>query len=545
MADDLVIQFGDKRKQDDALFSQLRNEIRFVAAPEGGLVHVSDLRRVPRLFLSHPQAGNILHAMRLIILAAILVTVHTLTNGQYGFHRDELATVDDARHLAWGFVAYPPLTPFVARVALTLFGTSLAGLRFFAALAQGLAVILSGLMARELGGKRPAQLVAALAVAIAPLSIVAGELFQYVSFDYLWWVATAWMTIRLLKSEDPRWFVGIGAAVGLGMMTKYTMGVLVIAIAGGLLLTPARRYLKSPWLWPGIAISILIFLPNMVWQIQHHLISLDFLRSIHARDVRIGRTNGFLLNQLFVPACFFTIPLWVASLYYSFFTEEGRRYRPIGWMFVISLVVFLVAQGRDYYMAPAYPMLLAAGAVALMSRSRAVRGSIWAALALGVALGVLILPIAPVNSVFWNAVSGKLDDFREEIGWPELVDTVAAIRNSLPADERATAGILTGNYGEAGAIDLYGPARGLPNAISGINSYWLRGYGDPPPQTLIVLGMPGETLAQIFESCAVAGQITNRYGVMNEETADHRDIYVCRRLRMPWPDFWRAFQSFG
>jgi hypothetical protein len=545
VADDLVVPFGDKRKQYDALFSQLNNEIRFVAALEGGLSRPTDLRRVLRLFLPHLHAGNILHAMRLIILAAILVTVHTLTNGQYGFHRDELATIDDARHLAWGFVAYPPLTPFIARVALTLFGPSLAGLRFFAALGQGLAVILAGLMARELGGKRPAQLVAAIAVAITPLSIGAGQLFQYVSFDYLWWVVTAWFTIRLLKSEDPRWFVGIGAAVGLGMMTKYTMGVLVIAMAGGLLLTPARRYLKSPWLWAGIAISILIFLPNVVWQIQHHLISLDFLRSIHARDVRIGRTNGFLLNQLFVPACFLTIPLWVAGLYYYFFTEDGRRYRPIGWMFVISLLVFLLAQGRDYYMAPAYPMLLAAGAVALMSRSRMVRGSIWAALALGGALGVLLLPIAPVNSVFWNTVSGKMDNFREEIGWPELVDTVAAIRNSLPSEERRATGILTGNYGEAGAIDLYGPARGLPNAISGVNSYWLRGYGNPPPQTLIVLGISQGALERIFESCAIAGQTPNPYGVMNEETTDHRDIYVCRRLRMPWPDFWRTFQGFG
>jgi hypothetical protein len=486
-----------------------------------------------------------LQAVRLVILAVVLVTVHTLTNGQYGFHRDELATVDDARHLAWGYVAYPPVTPFIARMALDLFGASLAGLRFFAALAQGLVVILAGLMAHELGGKRPAQLVAALAVVISPMSIGAGMLFQYVSFDYLWWVLAAWLTIRLLKSEDPRWFVAIGAAVGLGMMTKYTMGVLVIAIAGGFMLTSARCYLKSRWLWVGVAVSVVILLPNVVWQLQHHLISLDFLRFIHARDVRIGRTNGFLLNQLFVPACFLTIPLWVAGLYYYFLTEDGRRYRPIGWMFVISLVVFLVARGRDYYMAPAYPMLLAAGAVALMSRSRLTRGLVWAGLMAGGALGILLLPIEPVNSALWNAVGSKIENFREEIGWPELADTVAAIRDSLPAEERATAGILTGNYGEAGAIDLYGPARGLPNAISGINSYWLRGYGDPPPQTLIVVGLSRGTLERDFESCAVAGQITNRYGVMNEETTDHRDIYVCRKLRMSWPDFWKDFRYFG
>jgi hypothetical protein len=313
------------------------------------------------------------------------------------------------------------------------------------------------------------------------------------------------------------------------------MGVLVIGIAGGLLLTPARRYFKSPWLWAGIALSVIISLPNVFWQVQHQLISLDFLRSIHARDVRIGRTNGFLLNQLFVPACFLTVPLWIA----------GLQYRPIGWMFVISLVVFLAAQGRDYYMAPAYPMLLAAGAVALTARSRPVRGLIWAGLAIGCALGVLILPIAPVNSALWNMVGSKIDNFKEEIGWPDLVQTVATIRDSLPAAERAKTGILTGNYGEAGAIDLYGPAYGLPNAISGINSYWLLGYGDPPPQTLIVLGLSREALEKNFESCEAAGQIANRYGVMNEETTDHRDIYVCRKLRKPWPEFWKDFRYFG
>jgi hypothetical protein len=214
-------------------------------------------------------------------------------------------------------------------------------------------------------------------------------------------------------------------------------------------------------------------------------------------------------------------------------------------MFVISLVVFLVAQGRDYYMAPAYPMLLAAGAVALTARSRLVRGLIWAGLAIGGALGVLMLPIAPVNSALWNTVGSKIDNFKEEIGWPDLVQTVATIRDSLPAAERAKTGILTGNYGEAGAIDLYGPAYGLPNAISGINSYWLLGYGDPPPQTLIVLGLSREALEKNFESCEAAGQIANRYGVMNEETTDHRDIYVCRKLRKPWPEFWKDFRYFG
>jgi len=490
----------------------------------------------------------------LAVLALIGVLLHTLTNGQYGFHRDELATLDDAGYLAWGYVAYPPVTPFIARVALELFGPSLAGVRFFAALAQGAALVLTGLMARQLGSGRPAQIVAALAVAVAPVSLAAGALFQYVSFDYLWWVAVAYLIIRLLKSEDPRWWLAIGAAIGLGMMTKYTMAFLVAGVIAGVLLTPARRYLRGSWLWCGVALSLAIFLPNLIWQVHHGLISLDYLSYIHARDIRIGRTQNFLIDQLLVAANPFTIPLWVAGLVYFLGAPDGKRYRLLGWMFVIPLVLFFIAKGRGYYMAPAYPMLLAAGAVleerAVASLAsgwaRLVRGITCSALAVGGAIAIaVVLPIAPVNSSWWKVANRVNDGLREEIGWPELVETIAGIHASLPAEERAQVGILAGNYGEAGAIDLYGPALGLPKAISGVNSYWLRGYGDPPPRTLIVVGISRDFLERNFESCVLAGHVTNRYGVRNEETTRHPDIFVCRQLRRPWPTFWKQFQNYG
>jgi 4-amino-4-deoxy-L-arabinose transferase-like glycosyltransferase len=300
----------------------------------------------------------------LITLALLRFFLHLLTNSQYGFHRDELATLDDARYLAWGYVAYPPVTPFIARVSLELFGPSLVGVRLFSALAQCVAMVLAGLMARELGGSRLAQVVTALAVAIAPISLIQGALFQYVSFDYLWWVSIAYLIIRLLKSENPRWWLGIGAVIGLGMMTRYTMAFFVAGIAGGVLLTRARRYLAAPWLWGGVALSLLIFLPNLIWQIQHDFISLEFLSSIHARDVEIGRTDGFLIEQLYVTASLVTIPLWVAGLYYYFFSPAGARYRLLGWMYLIPFLLFLVSQARSYYLGPAYPMLIAAGVVA-------------------------------------------------------------------------------------------------------------------------------------------------------------------------------------
>ncbi|MBZ5544140.1 MAG: glycosyltransferase family 39 protein [Acidobacteriia bacterium] len=500
------------------------------------------------------QAVRSSDATVLILLALSRVLLHTLTNGQYGFHRDELTTLDDARHLAWGYVAYPPLAPFIGRIELEMFGTSLTGFRVFAAVAQGVALVLTGLMARELGGKRLAQVVAALAVAIAPLSLASGVLFQYVSFDYLWWVLIAYLVIRLLKSEDPRWWVAIGAVIGLGMETKYTMAFFVAGIVAGVLLTPARRYLKSPWLWCGVALSLLVFLPNLVWQAHHAFISLDFLQYIHGRDIRIGRTSGFLKEQPIVSANPFTVPLWLAGLLYFFIVPDRKRYRLMGWLFVVPFLLFFIAKSRSYYIAPAYPMLLAAGAV-LGERwvtsltagwARLVRGLTWSGLAVGgLIAAALILPIAPVNTPWWNVVNKGNDAFREEIGWPDLVETVARIRDSLPAAERARVGILAGNYGEAGAIDLYGPAHGLSRALSGINSYWLRGYDDPPPQTLILVGFTRDFAERTFESCALAGHNTNRYGVKNEETTEHPDIFVCRGLRQPWPEFWAHFKYFG
>jgi len=486
----------------------------------------------------------------LAYMAAGTVVVHLATGGRYGFHRDELATLDDARHLAWGYVAYPPLTPFFGWLSLKLFGTSLVGFRFFAALAEALSVFLTGLMARELGGRRGAQLVAALAA--VPFSLAGGALMQYVSFDYLCWVLVAYFVVRLLKSDDPRWWLAIGSAIGLGMMAKYSMIFLVAGLVVGLVLTDARRYLTSKWLWYGAALSLLIFLPNFIWQAQHHFISRDFLQHIHARDIRIGRTKDFLPDQL--ELTLFGFPLAVAGLYYYVLSASGKRFRVLGWMYLVPLILFVIAKGRGYYLAAGYPMLYAAGSrwgeewLASLSPFRAsvVRAIAWTALIADVlAVTALTLPIAPIQSRWWKVAVKIQGDFREEIGWPELVETTAKIRDSLPGEDRAHLGILAGNYGEAGAINLYGPGYGLPTAISGINSFWQRGYGDPPPQTLIVIGISRRFLDRNFTQCELAGHTWNRYGVENEETQDHPDIYVCRGLRQSWPEFWKDFRYFG
>jgi hypothetical protein len=483
-------------------------------------------------------------------IALATVVAHVLTGGRFGFHRDELATLDDSRRLAWGYIAYPPVTPFFGRLSLALFGTSLAGFRFFAAMAEAGAVLLTGLMAREMGGRRGAQLVAATA-AIA-FCLGGGALMQYVSFDYFFWVLAAYFMVRLLRSGDPRWWVGIGSAIGLGMMSKYTMGFFVTGLVAGVMLKDTRRFLKSRWLWYGVAVSLLIFLPNLVWQARHHFVSLDFLREIHARDIRIGRTQNFLPGQLNFTLLAF--PLAVAGFFYCLFSRNEKRYRALGWMFLAPLAIFLVTKARAYYLAPAYPMLYAAGSVwgekwlasLRMGWARTVRVVAWTALAANVAIAAAVtLPVAPINSK-WERVALKFNgDYRDEIGWPELVQTLAQIRNSLPESERARTAVLAGNYGEAGAVNLLGSQYGLPPAISGGNSFWAHGYGDPPPETLIVVGFSRRFVDRNFASCQLVAKIWNQYGVKNEETEDHPDIYVCRDLKQSWQDFWKDFQYYG
>jgi 4-amino-4-deoxy-L-arabinose transferase-like glycosyltransferase len=486
----------------------------------------------------------------LIYIAAATVVMHMATGNRYGFHRDELAILEDARHLAWGYVAYPPVTPFFGRLALMLFGTSLLGFRFFAALVQAVAVLLTGLMARELDGRREAQVLAVLAA--VPFCLGAGAIMQYTSFDYLCWVLAAYFVVRLLRTGDPRWFLAGGGAIGLGMMSKYTMAFFACGIVGGIVLTQARKYLRTKWLWLGVAISLLIFLPNLIWQVHHNFVSLDFLRFLHERDVSAGLTQGFLPDQL--EQTLLAFPLWIAGLYFYFFTERGSRFRALGWMYVIPLLLFIIAKGRGYYLAPAYPMLYAAGAVLFedgFSRWRGtwfrfLRPIAWTALVISmIGAMVVALPIAPVGSLWWYKAVEIDTAFPDEIGWIELVSTIAQIRDGLQASNQLPVGILAENYGEVGAINLFGERFGLPKAISGVNSSWARGYGDPAPQRLIVVGFPEQFVSGNFESCHLAAHTWNSYGIDNEESFERPDIYVCGPPKQGWPEFWETFQYFA
>ena len=490
----------------------------------------------------------------LVWMAVALIILHCLTNNQYGFHRDELNFIEDGRHLAWGYIDCQPFTPFVGHIAEMLFGTSLVGIRFFPAVSQGLVLVLTGLMVRRMGGNRWAQIIAAAGAAISGVSLNQGSIFMYVSFDFLWWVAVAYAVISLLKTGNPRWWLAIGAAIGLGMLTKLTMGYLVAGLVAGVLFTPARRYLKSPWLWAGAALAMLIFLPNLLWMAQHDFISLQKLTFIHARDVRDGFYKWFLLDQLYNAANPSSIYLWVFGLYFFWRSSGTPNYRPLVWMYVVALAGFLATQGRGYYLAPAYPMLIAGGAFYIGERVRnltaADRNARYSWLYYSLVIGGLCaasftIPVVPVNSFWWKMADGIHQLYRDEVSWTGLVKTVADIRDTVPPEERSRLGVLAANYGEAGAVNVYGPAYNLPHAISGMDSYWLWGYGSPPPETVIAVGFTPSYANALFETCSIVGTTANSYGIQNIESRYFPDILLCRHLRQPWDQFWKNFRSFG
>lgn len=489
----------------------------------------------------------------ILAFAALKVVFHLITNDGYGFHRDELATIDDAKHLAWGYVTYPPVTPFMGRIALLFVDATPAAMRFLPSVAQSIVLVLAALMTRHFGGGRRAQWIAAVAVAIAPLSLAASALYQYVAFDFLWWVLIAYLVVRLAATSDPRWWLPIGIVIGIGVMTKYTIVFYVAGIVAGFLLTDLRQHIRSGWLWAGVAVSLLIVTPHLVWQIQHDFITADFLDHIRARDVRIGRTDGFLVDQFLVCANPLTAPLWIAGIYSLLRSPRFRSFRILAWMAIVPFVLFVIARGRGYYMGPVYPMLLAAGAVQFVAwadarqlRLRNVAFTVVTlALLIGTSAAVVALPIAPIGSPLFRFATEHNNDLNEEVGWQELVAEVARIYHALPEDERARTGIFCSNYGEAGAMSLYGPRHGLPPAISNVNSYWLRGPGPNPPPNMIVLGAGRDDLEPFFDSVEVAGHTPIVHGVRNEETEDHPDIYLCRGVRQPWSKVWPQLRGFG
>ena len=480
--------------------------------------------------------------------ATFILIVHFFVGNGYGFHRDEFQFLDDARHLQWGFVAYPPLTAFCGRIAIALFGISPQVFRLPAAVVNAASLVLTGLIARELGGRRPAQIIALFAT--LPLALAFSSVLQYNTFDLLSWSLIIFFTARLLRTGEERYWIGVGVGIGIGVLSKYSIAFPVVSLLAAIALFPSqRRHLRSRWFWYGALTAAIIAAPNLIWLARHRFITLQMEHFIHARDVRHGRADGYYTDQ--IKFTLFGLPLAIAGLA---FLVRSRPFRLLSSFYIGPFILFAVARGRGYYLMPAYPMLYAAGAVALervlahcvRSIRITVRSIVLTAMlvdAVGVAWAYL--PIWPPGSPGWNWQMKNNYDMADEIGWPEFVAQVAAVRDTLSSEDRGRLAILANNYGEAGALSLYGPKYNLPTPISSINSFHDRGYGPFPPETVIVVGGELHDQELNFEQCSVAARFNIPYGVKNEESFDHPEILICHHLRHPWPKVWSKSQEFG
>ncbi|HEY6293601.1 MAG TPA: glycosyltransferase family 39 protein [Terriglobia bacterium] len=492
-----------------------------------------------------------------LYLAAAKLFFHLLTANRYGISGDELYYLACAGHLAWGYVDQPPLIALLVWFARHVLGDSLLGLRLLPAIAGATLVWLTGRITREVGGGRFAQALAALAVAVVPAYMILQHWMRMNAFEPIIWTACAWCVVRAINSGQPRYWLGFGALAGVGMENKYSVAFFVLSVLIGLAATPERRLLTSRWLWAGGLAGFLIFLPNLIWLFRHHFPFLELMHNVHTYGGVTWFVDllAFIQDQAIVlnPAL---LPLWVGGLAWLLFGRGGTHYRGLALAYLVMLAVFTVLGGKDYYLAPAYPMLLAAGAVSFERATRDRRAwsrSAYVALTVGAgALAALLsAPILPVDTYVrmtrpaGATQGGEFDAdplplyFSDEFGWEDMTREVARVYNSLPPDQRFRTAILAKDYSEAGAIDFFGPKYGLPKAICPHQNYWLWGPRNYSGDMIIMLG--SDFNESYFRSVEIVGHVDGRYSRRDE----HFDIFLCRGLKWPLPEVWPKMKHWS
>lgn len=497
----------------------------------------------------------------LVGIALLKVAFHFVGNHGlhgYGFFRDEFYYLACAERLDWGYVDHPPLSIVFLRASRWLLGDSLFALRVLPALAGAGTVLLAGLIAREMGGKGFSQSLVALAVTFAPVILALNSFYSTNAFEVLLWVLSAYLLTRLLKRDQPRLWPWIGLSVGLSVQTKHTSVMFALGLVLGLVVTSARRYLRSKWLWLGGGIALLVVLPNLIWQAHYGWPSLEFYGNAHTFKNLATSAPDVLLLQL-VAAGPVALPLWLTGLSFFLFTRKGRPYRLLGVIYLTVLLALIVSRSnRPDRIAGAYPMLMASGAVVLEGAVRRHNRRALAAVCMGIVVfgGLVVTPLGlpilpPETTAKMTAVAGlteKMDGraggqlpgyLADRFGWEELVEAVGEVYSWIPAEERSKVTIFTSNYGQAGAIELLGSAHGLPKAISGHNSYCLWGPGDEAGQVFILIGGgPGRYL-QLFASVHLVKTFRCRYCM-----EDHTPIYLARQLRRPIDEVWPLVKHY-
>ncbi len=503
-------------------------------------------------------------ALRLAaVLAVIKLAIQIATNLiaphlGYGYFRDELYYLICARHMDWGYVDQPPLVALQAKAAVALFGNSIAGIRMLSAIAGALKVFLTGLLAWSLGGKRTGQILAMVAVIVAPVYLGADGFLSMNSFEPVFWMGCVLALILLARGDDPRWWLAIGLLGGLGLENKHSTTFFLFAVLFALLVTPQRRLLWNKWLFFAILLIVGVALPNLIWEARHHWATYELLNNIkHGnRNVVLGPVP-FMLRQMLIMNPF-AAPLWIAGLLWLFVSPRTRSVRFVGWIYLFLLVAMIALKAKDYYVAPIYPMLLAAGAVACELAAERRPWLTQACMRTLIVSGLVIAPLAlptlppPVLLRYMRAIGQKpLKDenfdsgglpqqYADMIGWPQLVSDFRSAYDTLSPEDRARVGIFCGNYGDASAINYLGPRYGLPLAISGHQNYFLWGPQGYTGELMLAIGGDQQDYEEVFDSVKQVGQVNTPYSMGFE----HRPIFLCRHRKHAYVEDWQRVKHW-
>lgn len=473
-------------------------------------------------------------------IAAVALIAHFICNNRYGYFRDEFDYIACGRHLGWGYVDQPPLLPVLSRICLGIFGESLRSVRLVPAITCAALIVFIGIITRELGGRRFAVVLSAIAILIGPIYVSGGSLLtSNCDLEVLLWTGCLYFAVLAVKRDQPKYWLWFGVVAGIGLEEKYSILVLGLAVIVGLSLTAQRRLLISRWMWLGGAAAFLIFLPNLLWNIHYHWPFVELMRNIKAegRDVVLSPWQYF--SQQLLLTHFFSAPLWITGVIALLCARRFRPLRFLGWAYIFSFAAFVVLKGKNYYLAPIYPVYIGAGAVVIddaIDRLRQLwlRASIKTAIAAlllvtGAFFAPLAMPILPIDQfiTYMNRLPIKVprseydharvalpQHYADQFGWNEIVEKTAEAWNRIPADERKDCTIFAQDYGQAGAVDFLGRRYGLPPALSGDRTYWIWGPRGYSGNCLIVLGDRRSRLEELFEHVEYVGESApNRYAL--------------------------------
>lgn len=497
------------------------------------------------------------------VLAVLKFLLHLYFNSRYGYFRDEFDYIACGRHLAWGYVDQPPMIPFLTRICLAMFGESLRSVRLIPAIAASVMLVQTAAIARELGGKAYALFLSAIVVIVAPQYLSNGSLLTTNCLEPLLWMGCAYFAILAVKRNDPRYWAWFGVCAGLGLQEKYSIAVFGFAVVIALLLTPERRFLTDKWIWIGGVVAFFIFLPNLLWNIANHWPFVELMRNITAdgRDVVLSPWQYFAQQTLLMNPC--TAFVWITGLIAFLFSKRFRQYRFLGIAYLASFAVFVVLHGKNYYLAPVYPMLVAAGAVVIddaIARGKQAwlkPATAVVLLAGGAVLAPIVipvfspdrfiaylskLPIKPPRSEHSHERAALPQHYADQFGWEEIVAKTAEVWNGIPDEKRKNCGIFAQDYGQAGAIDFLGSKYGLPLALSGHQTWWLWGPRGYTGSCLVVLDDDRETLERKFEEVEFVGRSADNPYALEKEIP----FFIVRRprfgsLQNVWPKLkkWR------